>query len=419
MQTSSIVQIFNWISRNFRIVVLGVQLLIPLTILIIGGPKYWGNLIRGATPMSIQEIAAIADIESLDRTYVTTRIKDEVNTGESITWTTRRKGVTVSSETAQFVLAPVGEKLLIVRLRASVLRDGASREVTGELKAISGDLQKSLVLPAQTKTSKTIFPFMLDEEKDGSYVIIGHLGLAISTFFTLLALQTTSKIRRLGRGIAQDNFLNAKTTADQLLRLGIEQNQASKFSLEQGIMQDNFFRVETTADQLLKLGAEQNQASKFSMAEQTLLNALAAYQAMQDQAGVISSLNNLGITYRNLQQFPKAIVCYQQALEVGQQISATPTFFAITLNNLGIAYNSHSDFQKALKSFQTSLPFYQQIGDRRGEANATLNMGISNHYLNHPQQAHDFFQQAIQIAHSLGDLELEVSFRQLIVSLPR
>lgn len=184
-------------------------------------------------------------------------------------------------------------------------------------------------------------------------------------------------------------------------------------------MQEDFLKIESTADRLLKLGSEQNQACKFSMAEQTLLNALAAYQATQDHAGAISALNNLGIAYRNLQQFPKAIACYQQALELGRQIGATPAFFAMALNNLGITHNSHGDFQAALSCFQAALPLYQQIGDRRGEANATLNTGISYHYLNAPQQANDFFQQAIQIASSLGDLELEVSFRQLMVSLPK
>ena len=80
-------------------------------------------------------------------------------------------------------------------------------------------------------------------------------------------------------------------------------------------------------------------------------------------------------------------------------------------------YNSYSDFQKALSCFQTALPLYQQLGDRRGEANVTLNLGISHDYLGHPQQADGYYHQALEIAQSLSDLELELSFRQLIISV--
>lgn len=54
--------------------------------------------------------------------------------------------------------------------------------------------------------------------------------------------------------------------------------------------------------------------------------------------------------------------------------------------------------------------------DRQGEANVLLNLGISHDYLNRSQQADAFYQQALLIAQSLKDLELEASFRQLIVS---
>jgi hypothetical protein len=201
MQTSSIIQIFHWIDRNFRVVILGGQLLIPLTILILGGPKYWGNLFHGATPMTIQEITTVADLESFDRTYVTTRIKTVINTGASITWTKQRKGAVVSRETSQFVLAPMGEKMLIVQTWSSLPSEGDSREITGELKAIPEDLQASLAVPIKAQMGTTVLPFMLVEENNGSYVLIGYFGLTIATIFTLLALRTTSNIRKFGRGL--------------------------------------------------------------------------------------------------------------------------------------------------------------------------------------------------------------------------
>lgn len=172
------------------------------------------------------------------------------------------------------------------------------------------------------------------------------------------------------------------------------------------------------ADKLLKQGIEQIHNCQFLMAVHSLQSALEPYQTVQDWAGIISTLVNLGVAHRNLKQPAQAIVCYQQALALAQQIGAQPFFMASVLNNLGISYNSNNEFQNALECFQQSLAFYQQMRDPRGEANVLLNLGISYHCLNHSQQANGLFQQAIQIAQWLKDLELEVSFRQLIVSLP-
>ena len=171
------------------------------------------------------------------------------------------------------------------------------------------------------------------------------------------------------------------------------------------------------ADKLLNLGIEQIHNCQFSIATQTLQRALELHQKAQDWAGVVSTLTNLGVAYRNLQQPAPAIVYYQQALELGRHIGAQPFFLASVLNNLGISYNSNGQFQNALECFQQALPYYQQMRERRGEANVLLNLGISQDYLNHPQQADSFYEQTLQIARSLQDPELEANLRQAIISV--
>lgn len=114
------------------------------------------------------------------------------------------------------------------------------------------------------------------------------------------------------------------------------------------------------ADKLLNLGIEQIHNCQFSVAVQTLQKALKLYQQAQDFAGIVSTLTNLGVAYRNLRQTAQAIVCYQQALGLGRQIGAQPFFMASALNNLGISYNSNGEFQNALECFQQAMPFYRQ-----------------------------------------------------------
>lgn len=72
------------------------------------------------------------------------------------------------------------------------------------------------------------------------------------------------------------------------------------------------------ADKLLNLGIEQIHRYQFSTAVQTLQKALELYQQAQDLAGIVSTLTNLGVAYRNLQQPAQAIMYYQQALGVGR-----------------------------------------------------------------------------------------------------
>src|SRR5262249_44690022 len=81
------------------------------------------------------------------------------------------------------------------------------------------------------------------------------------------------------------------------------------------------------------------------------------------------TLLNLATAYSKLDQKPKALESYNQALEILR--GGNPRQIAGALRNLGSLYVDLGEQQKALASFDEALKISRTIGDRAGEA-ATL-----------------------------------------------
>jgi tetratricopeptide (TPR) repeat protein len=76
------------------------------------------------------------------------------------------------------------------------------------------------------------------------------------------------------------------------------------------------------------------------------------------------------------------------------------------------------DYTAALQSYQAALALYRQSGDRVGEANALLNIGLIYTSLNQTQavielgqyqQAIEYYEQALAVSRSIGDRSIEAS----------
>ena len=90
----------------------------------------------------------------------------------------------------------------------------------------------------------------------------------------------------------------------------------------------------------------------------------------------------MGDTYRNLEQYQKAIESHQQALVIYQELGDSHGE-AISLNSLGVAYKSLGQYEKAIEYHQQALIIYQELGDsseerlrqRNGVADSLGNLG--------------------------------------------
>ncbi|HNP47940.1 MAG TPA: tetratricopeptide repeat protein, partial [Bacteroidia bacterium] len=112
--------------------------------------------------------------------------------------------------------------------------------------------------------------------------------------------------------------------------------------------------------------------------------ALAIWDSMLHHggAGVLSqvknsklkTLNNCGLVYWNIGDYPKAINNFFDALKIEEEISNTQ-MEANTLNNIGLIYLEQGDNPKAMDYFTQALRLAQKQGYKLLEANTLSNIG--------------------------------------------
>ncbi len=94
-----------------------------------------------------------------------------------------------------------------------------------------------------------------------------------------------------------------------------------------------------------------------------------------DSTGTLFALNNIGLLHAQLGDHSSAARYHHQALELAQE-TENQGAIADTLNNLANCLkNGEKEYEKALLQYQQALQIYQEVGDQRGVAAATINIG--------------------------------------------
>ena len=104
------------------------------------------------------------------------------------------------------------------------------------------------------------------------------------------------------------------------------------------------------------------------------LECLALARAQGHRQGEGAVLGNLGLAYRSLGEYHKAIEYQERALKISEEIGDRQGQ-GIRLGNLGIAYRSLGEYRKAIEYRERALKICVEIGDRRrGGSSATSAM---------------------------------------------
>ncbi len=111
------------------------------------------------------------------------------------------------------------------------------------------------------------------------------------------------------------------------------------------------------------------------------LKAMNILESMQEtnEVSVSSILGNIGLIYRQRNQFSEALVYYQKSLELNIKNNMKMSE-AINLQNIGSLYSKTKHFEKALPYFQEAKRVALEIDDKIGVLYA--NHSIGNHYNN-------------------------------------
>ncbi|MFK8183031.1 MAG: tetratricopeptide repeat protein [Phormidesmis sp.] len=159
---------------------------------------------------------------------------------------------------------------------------------------------------------------------------------------------------------------------------------------------------EKFGEALTRLGIAYRALGKYGKAIDYQQQSLTIRREIGDRKGEAASLGNLGNAYQSLGEYGKAIDYQQQSLTIQREIGDRKGE-ANSLVNLGIAYRALGEYGKAIDYQQQSLTIQREIGDRNGEAKALGNLGAAYYSLGEYGKAIDYQQQSLTITREIGD----------------
>lgn len=112
------------------------------------------------------------------------------------------------------------------------------------------------------------------------------------------------------------------------------------------------------------IGIVQKDLGEIDIALSYFENSLKCYERLGDVDGQINQLNNIGIVYKNQQEYDLAMDIYSIALDLCDQDKRNK---GKILGNIGFIYKIQGDIPNAFSAFTEALGISQEIGDLRSE----------------------------------------------------
>jgi len=122
-------------------------------------------------------------------------------------------------------------------------------------------------------------------------------------------------------------------------------------------------------------------AGDLERAQASYIQALSAYQAENDIAGIAASYNGLGRAASNRGNLDEAISLYQRSLSQRQRLSDKDNTYnaiyqAVTLNNIAVVEINRDRYDEAAAAFSQALPMLAGAGDQ--SVDAVLSMSAAD-----------------------------------------
>ncbi|MEV5573847.1 tetratricopeptide repeat protein [Spirillospora sp. NPDC052269] len=116
---------------------------------------------------------------------------------------------------------------------------------------------------------------------------------------------------------------------------------------------------------------------RYAEAIDLLQQALELYETSGNNRGAWMTLNNLGDLELVFDRTEEALAYFRR---VENMMDPSKQHQANLLNNFGVVYDKQGRFDEALAYYRDALRIYSEIGDRRGETDCLINLGV--HYVN-------------------------------------
>jgi tetratricopeptide (TPR) repeat protein len=130
--------------------------------------------------------------------------------------------------------------------------------------------------------------------------------------------------------------------------------------------------------------------------------ALAAAIKLNDRSAERGHLGHLGMAYRNLGEYRRAIDCSERHLRMARELNDTRGEEQ-DLANLGDAYECLGEHGNAIEFYEQYLQLAKKLDDRRGEGNALGCIGTAYHSSGGYFRAIEYHEQALAIHREIAD----------------
>lgn len=141
---------------------------------------------------------------------------------------------------------------------------------------------------------------------------------------------------------------------------------------------------------------------EYEEAKAALKDGLARRRRLADRRSIALSLNNLGLVYQDSGEFREAVDVFSQSLQIRRDIGDL-VGVVVSLNNLGTVAQDQRDFPTALTMFNEALEVAKQIGDRNKTSLVLTNIGEVHYRTGKPADAIAVLQQAEDLCDEVGD----------------
>jgi len=132
------------------------------------------------------------------------------------------------------------------------------------------------------------------------------------------------------------------------------------------------------------------------------LQALKLSEENKNKFGKAASLNNLGNTYYELNNYNKSLEYQQMSLTIWQELKDNEKILK-TYYFIGNAYWRLSDYHRSLENYKKSLVIAENIGSKDNVAILMNSIGLAFQYLNDNNKALDYLQKARKMAEEIND----------------
>jgi len=157
-----------------------------------------------------------------------------------------------------------------------------------------------------------------------------------------------------------------------------------------------YCRILLTLSQSLWLRGMANTALPYAK------KALVLAEDHKDKALIARAMGNIGIVYKNLSDYGKALEYHSCALITHEELD-NKNGIAVSMGNIGGVYHSLSNYGKALEYYSRSLALHEELGNTSGVANNTGNIGNVYMHLSDYEKALEYHSRAIMIHEELGN----------------